>query len=188
LRERRTRRSGGVGLDIVALAIFECGSNFGRFGTGQDEAYPGHVRVSWFVRLQKNLSSTEVGMVVERVRVWTKKNLKGKEGDVKGEKKEKCGGMRLQLAGRHSGGWTLQLRRVILTRPRAEGMWGREKDKGSSERVKKVKKMRRNEMRNQQTAILADRPATAPRNIDAPGGRRCVGNRRLKIRCVGCWI
>jgi hypothetical protein len=62
------------------------------------------------------------------------------------------------------------------------------KTKGSSEREKKEKKIRENAMRDQQAAILADSSATAPRNINAPGGRRCVGNRRLKIRCMGCWI
>jgi hypothetical protein len=29
----------------------------------------------------------------------------------------------LQLAGRHYGGWALQLRRVILTRPKAKGIF-----------------------------------------------------------------
>jgi hypothetical protein len=114
----------------VALAIFEGGGNFASFGTGQGEAYP---QIT-----EESASSTEVGTVLDHIWVWTRKNLKSKEGDAKGEKKRKCGGMRLQLAGRHYGGWTLQLRRVILTRPRAEGMWGaRKRQKGSSEREKK---------------------------------------------------
>jgi hypothetical protein len=98
----------------VALAIFEGGGNFGSFSAGQSEAYP---QIT-----EESASSTEVGTVLEHIWVWTKKNLKRKEGDTKGEKKRKCGGMRLQLAGHHSGRWTLQLRHVILMRPRAKGM------------------------------------------------------------------